>query len=57
MQAGKKRMGKRKTAREEKPAILVSGTGSRYFVTNCCASYRVEVIYGILVTTDVAYVI
>jgi len=32
------------TAREEKPAILVSGTGSRYFVINCCASYSVEVI-------------
>lgn len=47
----------RQTAREETPAILVSGTGSKYFVKNGCASYRVEVIYGTLVTTDVACVI
>lgn len=46
----------RERAREEKPAILMSGTGSRHFVINCCSSYRV-VIYGILVTTDVACVI
>lgn len=47
----------RETAREEKPAILMLGTGSRHFVINCCSSYRVEVIYGILVTTAVACVV
>lgn len=44
----------RETAREEKPLNLVSGIGSRYFVINFCASYRMEVIYGTLVTIDVA---
>lgn len=38
----------RETAREEKSAILMTGTGIRYLVINCCASSRVEVIYGIL---------
>lgn len=34
--AGRREEGEemRETAREEKPAILVSGTGSRYFVRN-----------------------
>lgn len=38
------------------PAILRLGTGGRYCAKNYCASSRVEVIYGILVTTDVACV-
>lgn len=46
----------RETAREEKSAILMIGTGIRYLVINCCASSRVEVIYGILVTAAAACV-
>lgn len=46
----------RETAREEELDTLVSRTGSRYLVINCCASCRVKIICGILVTTDVASV-
>lgn len=31
------------TAKEEKAAPLMLGSGSRYLAVNCCASYRVEV--------------
>lgn len=44
----------RETVREEKSTILVTGTGIRYLVINCCSSSRVEVIYGILVTAAAA---
>lgn len=42
------------TAKEEKAAPHMSGSGSRYLAVNCCASYRVMVIYGIHVTIDLS---
>lgn len=42
------------TAREKKAAPLMSGCGHRYLAINGCASYRVDIIYGIHVTIDVS---